>query len=355
MITVSEKIPFFESYSEILGYSPRNSLFFDIETTGFSPASSAVFLIGVLFCHGSDWFLTQYLAESPAEEELVLKAFLDVSGNFSTLIHFNGSTFDLPYLIHKAESFRLPHELEEKQSLDLYKKYRSLKNFLGLPRMNQTSLEAFLGWQRRDRLTGKHMVALYQKYIAAGEEGLRQLLLLHNHDDMIGMTHLLKLSTYLLPLEGQTGEILSVNFPSRRLLEVSFRLTYPVPTPISFCQNYSLTLREDQGILAVPVFEGVLYHFFPDYRNYYYLPLEDQAIHKSVAAYVDKTYRQPAKASNCYIKKSGLFLPQPEELFTPAFKCSLDSSELYFAYSDDFPASQEHLHQYLSALLTALR
>lgn len=355
MITVSEKIPLFESFSELLGYSPQDSLFFDIETTGFSPASSAVFLIGVIFYDGRDYLLTQYLAEDPSEEEQVLSAFLDVSRNFSTLIHFNGSTFDLPYLIHKAERFRLSQDLKEKRSLDLYRKYRPLKTLLGLERMNQTSLEAFLGWQRRDRLTGKHMVTLYQKYAASREEGLRHLLLLHNHDDMTGMTHLLSFSPYLLLFAGQTGEILSVNLTSRNLLEISFRLSCPVPRPISLCRGWRLALGQEQGVLTVPVLEGTLCHFFPDYRNYYYLPLEDQAIHKSVAAYVDRAYREPAKASNCYIKKSGRFLPQPEELFTPAFKCSLDASELYFTYSDDFLSSREHLRQYLSALLTALR
>ncbi|MGN1205819.1 MAG: hypothetical protein ACI4SQ_02395, partial [Eubacterium sp.] len=48
-----------------------------------------------------------------------------------------------------------------------------------------------------------------------------------------------------------------------------------------------------------------------DYQNYYYLPTEDTAIHKSVGIYVEKEFREPAKASNCYLKKKGEFVRFP--------------------------------------------
>ena len=55
-----------------------------------------------------------------------------------------------------------------------------------------------------------------------------------------------------------------------------------------------------------------LKHFYKDYHNYYYLPKEDRAIHKSVGCYVERQYRRTAKASTCYVKKEGIFLPLPK-------------------------------------------
>ena len=43
--------------------------------------------------------------------------------------------------------------------------------------------------------------------------------------------------------------------------------------------------------LLVIIYQGELKHFYPNYREYYYLPHEDRAIHKSVALYVDRNFR----------------------------------------------------------------
>lgn len=351
MIVFTESVPDFDTYHEILGYDPENCLFFDIETTGFSPVSSIVFLIGVLFSDEGCWKLTQFLAEGPEDEPAVLGAFLDMAARYDTLVHFNGSTFDVPYLTKKADSCGLPHTLGTSFSLDLYKEYRFLGRLLPLDRMNQSSLEAFVGWQRKDRLAGKRMIPLFRKYAASGDGQLRDLLLLHNHDDMIGMTKILCMSAYLPLLRGKFSALKSVQYIPAAL-SASLTLSKPLPAAFSIQRGpYHLYAEGCQAALQIRLFEGTLYHFFPDYKEYYYLPLEDQAIHKSVAAYVDKEYREKAKACNCYIKKSGRFLPQPEEVILPAFKRSFDDQELYFPDSGDFTSSPEKLNDYFSAVL----
>ncbi len=72
-----------------------------------------------------------------------------------------------------------------------------------------------------------------------------------------------------------------------------------------------LTFRDSAVSVDIPLCDGEYYHFFDDYKNYYYLTKEDMAVHKSVGLYVDKQYRRQATARDCYIKKSGLFLPLP--------------------------------------------
>ena len=72
--------------------------------------------------------------------------------------------------------------------------------------------------------------------------------------------------------------------------------------------------------LQVPVYEMAPYYFFEDYKNYYYLPVEDKAIHKSLATFVSKEYRKPATRETARQQKSGSFLPQVTEQIGPPFR-----------------------------------
>ena len=71
---------------------------------------------------------------------------------------------------------------------------------------------------------------------------------------------------------------------------------------------------------------GTLKYFYSNYKDYYYLPEEDQAVHKSVGAYVDKAHRRQARAFDCYQKKDGIFLPQFSDFHTPSFRTALRES-----------------------------
>lgn len=428
------------TFSNILNYEPENSLFFDIETTGLSAANSMVFLIGAIYFDRQNWQLKQLLAQNAEDERCILEEFFDLARNYHTLIHFNGTTFDLPYIKERACHHGLSHSLNEMNSLDLYQKFRPLKKLLNLPRMNQQTLEQFLEWPRQDQLTGKHMISLFKKYAASGEKLIADLLLLHNHDDLVGMTQLLRFAAYQMLFGGKVSQVQGkfVSHPMRRenssqrmadpqnkgqvqcfpdqtLLQVhdslvnpnrnvfciQFFLDYPLPVPLFFNWNenfitpapeelaetyantpiapfleilaenlenksvhptatfktsdlqtdYRLSIIGNQGILEVSCFQGELKYFFPDYRNYFYLPAEDQAIHKSVGSYVDPAYRENAKPVNCYIKKQGYFLPQPTAIFKPVFKTCHNSEKFYFEYTEEFCEKPESLLTYLKTLL----
>ena len=66
--------------------------------------------------------------------------------------------------------------------------------------------------------------------------------------------------------------------------------------------------------------------FYKDYRNYYYLPSEDEAIHKSIAQYVDSSNRVKCTAANCYTRKTGAFVPEFGGTNTPVFKKAIDKT-----------------------------
>ena len=84
-------------------------------------------------------------------------------------------------------------------------------------------------------------------------------------------------------------------------------LKFPVPLPadITCSANSCYFIGSDnEGKLRVPIYEEEMKYFYSNYKDYYYLPQEDIAIHKSVASFVDKEFRQQALASNCYTRKA---------------------------------------------------
>ena len=94
--------------------------------------------------------------------------------------------------------------------------------------------------------------------------------------------------------------------------------------------------------------------FFPNYKDYYYLPLEDTAIHKSVGAYVDAEHREKAKAANCYQRHQSLFFPQPSEIISPVFREEYKAKDYFFEWKDALSEEKDLLYQYAAAVLSHL-
>lgn len=325
-------------------------LFFDIETTGFTARSSYLYLIGAVSWQNHSWVATQWFAESPEEEKDVLEAFLEYAKSFSQLIHFNGQRFDLPYLEGKCEIHRIPFTLSALISRDLYRMLRPLRDLLNLSSMSQKSLEEFLGLFRRDPYNGGELISVYQQYTKRPSDDVLNMLLLHNYEDLLGMLTLLPMLSYRTFLDA-SYQVSSAERLNDSLI-IRGWLPYPLPKPFS-CQMNHFYLSAEQTYFAIqiPGVQKTLKHFFPDYKNYYYLPLEDTAMHKSIASYVDKEFREPAKASNCYNKKEGFYLPQFSSLFQPVFKESYSDTLLYFPYKESILSDRSALQKYVEHMI----
>ena len=338
-------------------------LFFDIETTGFSPRSASIYLFGCACCEDGRWHIRQFFAQTPAEEGEVLRAFLAFASGFSFFVHFNGQTFDVPFLAAKCRKHALP-VFSPLRQCDLYKRVSPYKNLLHLSGCRQKQLEAFLGIHREDPFHGGELIELYRSFCGSQDERLEQVLLLHNREDLSGLPALWNLLSYPAFLEQgyfEAGAPRAEEDGSRLLLPLS--LPFPLPVPLS-CRSqggdavFYLAAQENRAILKLPILEGELKYFYPDYKNYSYLPEEDQAIHKSVAVYVDKSRRMPATAATCYTRKSGRFLPLPNagtlpEL--PRFRTELGSAAVWLSADEILCGPPERLHAYVRGALDAVR
>ena len=159
---------------------------------------------------------------------------------------------------------------------------------------------------------------MQKKYFrdSLAEERKNQLLL-HNHDDLYGTVLCSQLLTYISYIPKEPVRLIEHRQPEQPTLILSDTIQGYFPVSLQAEQDHILySFDSHQLKIAIPLYEGTLYHFYKDYKNYYYLPGEDTAVHKSVGIYVDPAHRQKATAATCYTKKTGLFLPLPKK-FTP--------------------------------------
>lgn len=335
--------------------------FFDIETTGLSPQVSSLYLIGAAWFTGETLSLRQWFADDYISEKEILISFASFAEKFSVFVHYNGSTFDIPYLEKKYLSHGMRSPFSGKESMDLYRLAGKKRKWFGTENMKLTTMERFLGFKRSDQYTGKDYIQLYTEYMQKKffrdslMEKRRNQLLLHNHDDLYGTVLCSQLLTYTSYKPKKPACLIERQYPEKPVLILSDTITGCFPVSLHTEQDHiHYAFDTDRMEISIPLYKGTLYHFYKDYKNYYYLPEEDMAVHKSVGIYVDPSHRQKATAASCYIKKSGLFLPLPGKFVPeslPMFKKERKDRTSFLFIDEKEPAlSEDFLCGFLSHL-----
>lgn len=410
IITALDFPPESASAADILSQDERfcNAAFFDIETTGFSARKNAIYLIGSLRPEGDHWLLTQWLAEdkSADEQRAILNAFFADIAACTRLVTYNGATFDLPFIDKKCEALGLEVRLSHWEHLDLYKEIRKLNKLLKLESLKLKAVEAFLGIHREDEYSGGALIPIFETFTQSGNENLKQLLLLHNYEDIRDMLFILPMLAYQYLFTGSgmfTARSNITEQPGEGQLQLSITPLHPLPKPLptvslpfvpknpaaaghaadhsaaaghnadrtaiddpsagsvsseapafpgspAAARTITLTVGTTEVLLNLPLLCAEMKFFYKDYKDYYYLPAEDCAIHKSVAGFVDKDHRRRATPKNCYTKKAGVFLPQPTDCFTPAFKEQYDDTLTWFEYDPQLLLGV-HAAEYIQSFL----
>ena len=363
MIIKNYKIPSFTpAYPTHKLGKKEDILFVDIETTGLSAQNASIYLMGCCFFHKGQWMIRQWLCEKPEEEKDLLEAFYKHLASYSVLIHFNGNQFDLPFIQKRAEKYSIPLSFESFDGVDIYKRIFPYRHFLRLTNCKQKTLEEFLGIHREDEYSGGELIRVYKSFCKSPDEESLHLLLTHNKDDVYGMIRLLPILSYAdyfnetLTVRQVETNVTKDAFgrPQKELL-IYFSLSTTLPKPISCHGNDCyFSGRSKDGMIKVPIFCEEMKYVYSDYKNYYYLPHEDMAIHKSVSTYVDPAFREQASASNCYTRKNGEYLPQWDIVFEPFFKREYNSKHIFFELTEDFKNNREAFSRYASHILSMM-
>ena len=365
--------------TEAVRYLPSDAVFLDIETTGSKKESAIITLIGCAYVKEETLHLIQWFNEDAVSEEAMLKELESfLLSRPVTLVTFNGENFDLPFLRAHFYYNELSSEkkfcpaIDQFPSLDLYQLTRGFAPLFPGGRATQKSLEKCIGIDRKDICSGGEMISVYREYLKTKKEELLHLLLFHNREDVRYLASL----PVLLSLHRLKEGILSIEsleestFQGRTALCFLCRTEHSVPRPFSLeTELAKAEMTENRLSVTVPVHEGKLYHFYKDYKNYYYLPSEDRAVHKSVGTYVEKDHRCKASPENCYYSMDSVFLPLPkpgkaygftvevpDESSLPFYRKSYCDKEIFLNFDDLFPGadSLDHGRQYVISLINAI-
>lgn len=360
MYTLTHKLENFTPAYPVEKLAPATDLLFlDIETTGFTAKSSVLYMIGCAYYEDGCYYVRQWMAESYEQEKEILSAFFEFASYYKYLIHFNGNNFDLPYLLQKCAQFELPYSFDSFTGIDLYKRVAPYKFFLKLPNCKQKTIEQYLGIDRDDAFTGGELIGIYHDYVKNPTDISQNALLLHNREDIEGMLHILPILSYYDIFNGDVkAKKVQANyytdFAGNRRQELIMTLALPSPLPLPLSASIGgcyFKSEDDTANLKVPIYEEELKYYYANYKDYYYLPTEDVALHKSVGGFVDKEHRLQATAATCYTRKASLYLPQWELLFTPFFKRDYKSKELFFELTDELKKDRQAFSIYAKHVL----
>lgn len=335
-------------------------LFFDIETTGLSPSSSFIYMIGVGYYKDTSFNIVQWFAENSLEESKILSDFYEFIDSFTSIIHFNGQMFDIPFVEKRSQKLKIECPISEKQSFDIYKIIKPYKTILGLQDLKQKTLESFLGINRDDLYSGGELIPVYKKYSMHPNAELLDLLLLHNKEDVFNMTNLLLILEYRRISDikfkyNNLSENIYKDYNNNENIELLITGTYELPFKNnirSIKNNIYLNLSSKGTFsLRIPVINDELKYFFKDTSNYYYMPELDCAVHKSVASGVDKSRRKPANKNNCYIRTTDSFVQCSNYSNVKVFKKEPKSKECYCTCKEFLNLSDSEKSEYITQLI----
>lgn len=358
-----ETLEAFEINYDLTRIAPLEELLFlDIETTGFTARSSYLYLIGCAYYSGGQWCTVQWLAETYDEEAVILEAFFSFLKSYRYLVHFNGNQFDLPYLTQKCEMLGLDHNFDGLTGVDIFKRVSPCKVFLGLANCKQKTMEQFLGINRTDVFSGGELIGVYHDYVKSPSDFSRNSLMLHNEDDLKGMLQILPMLCYSDLFTGNVkvkkasaSSYTDFHGINRQELILTVELPTTLPKPVTASANGCYFKGEgNEGSIRVPIFDEEMKYFYANYHDYYYLPDEDVALHKSVAGFVDTDHRTQATAATCYTRKVSKYLPQWEIIFEPIFRREYKSKEAFFELTNELKRDRAGFTKYANHVLTMI-
>lgn len=336
-----------------LYYNPEDICLFDIETTGFAAETTTLYLIGCCFYENGVWRIRQWLNNDACSEQEIILAFTEFVAHFKYMIHYNGDGFDIPYMSKKINKYAIDYSFEAIESIDLYKKIKPFKKILHLDDLKQKTIEKLISINRLDKYSGGDFIKIYNNFISTKDTANKTLLLQHNYEDLEGLLYCCCFLSYT-KLKAGCFSVRKMSVKENRLL-FSLALQYPIPRRISLgIKDIIITGNQNEMTINAPIFSGELKFYFDNYREYYYLPAEDRAVHKSVAAYVDKDYRIQAKKETCYLRHTGHYISQINDGIMSGYRKDLKDKETFIELCDSFLQDMDMVNAYARHVISCV-
>ena len=314
-----------------------DTILLNIETTGLSFRNSFIFLAGTagfLSMEGPDSLLscTLLLCRSRRDEKDLLDELDKLCRGSSCILTYGGSIFTEKFI---RERYTLYHEESESMwaadhMADILEDIRPLKKLLCLEDLKKKNVEAFAGYRRKRETDIHRLIQTYEEWENSGSEKARDILSAHNEEDILSLGCLSRLLIYPAFLGGNIMEDVHADIDGTCC---TFRMVCGQEFPLEKeyrDQETTVIFQKNICTIRTECIRARLKYFLPGpVSDYYYLPREDMAVHKSVAQFVDAKFRKRASASTCYTAREGLFLPVDQTQGLPLFRTDHRSKEYY--------------------------
>jgi uncharacterized protein YprB with RNaseH-like and TPR domain len=205
-VTKQEKFPVaaFNHNFDSIEIEPESMLFVDTETTGLGGTGAVAFLIGIGRIKREGFEVSQFLIPDYSDEAAMLE---DLNAEFtkeSTIVSFNGASFDLPVLQDRMIINRVAREIEYKYHLDLLHPARRLFK-RRLADCTLINLEKRLfSFYRADDIPGYLVPSVYFEWLADQSLSNMKLVLEHNRFDILSMYFLARVISDAFLTNGET-------------------------------------------------------------------------------------------------------------------------------------------------------
>ena len=335
--------------------------FFDIETTGLAAATSNIYLIGAGYYdkEKNEFNVIQWFADDYDSEKAMLKEFLSFAAKYKVLLQYNGNSFDLPFIRAKCKRHKVNFDVMDKiKHIDIYAALRKYAKPLGLENKKLKSFERYVGLEREDTFDGGALIDVYVEYIhnkimRKENEPLLKLLLLHNYEDIVGLSQVSVL-LFLRELGSMPVRFERAELEDNGELKIKYTGAFPYDCSFTVDGNICCQCDGNQITLNVPVRNDTLKYYFTDYKDYYYMIEEGNVIHKSVAVYTDPSVRRKAVKSECFVTKNGVFLPVKKAgCFSDKmhiFREDYTTKEYYIHFGEDLPGDAVFFEKYFAQI-----
>lgn len=282
-------------------YITEKDLLFDLETTGLSRKFCHVYMIGTGYIEGNFLHTMLFFAEDITEERAIINEFIKRTRSFERLITYNGNRFDIPFFKERLDNLMIDFDLDSFDSLDIYVRLKKLKHLLLLPGMKQKDIEKFLGIERDDKYDGGKLIEVYKNYQIRPNDESEYLLMIHNKEDIIGMSKILSVLSYE-GIKTLTINDLSKEFSSDRYtFETTTDLSIPKPIRIISDDVY-LILDSNKLKGSIQTTNGYMKKYFPNPEEYLYHLEDERIIPKVIVSKADmKKYRKVSK-EECFVE-----------------------------------------------------
>ncbi len=263
--TFSQKLPVFSKYFHS---NSNNAVFFHTITTGHYWRNSYIKELQLLYqINTNEYEIKIWKTEREEEEYNLLELLAEQLKNVDLLIGYNSNSFHLPYLKQKYKAYGLYDPFSKITHVDILKKYKDMGNVLNLSlKLSDLKLYFHLNDDESEiRCIFETANLLLYNFVFKGDFTVKEI---NRENEEIYVT-----------LQSSIEELKAIRFNQPAFYFIS--------------ENNTIKLK-------IRLFEGKLRVYHSDYQNYYYLPAEDMAIHKSLASSISKEYKEKATSDNCY-------------------------------------------------------